>query len=190
MERLADVASYQKLPEDPKERQERFLEFFGQDLMGFRNDALRNVYQQLEHSSWDTLLPYDRDFFGRAATLLSAEQREVSRKLTERVITIFMERMMTMLTAGASNQPLGEEHGLRYRLSVEVQHCPRQKPTERYRRPREDEDLEVEDFEPPDAARQSDPDSPSVLETHKLTEGAKLHFPKYWHRWMSRYGSY
>lgn len=190
MERLADTTSYQKLPQNPEERQERFLEFFGQDLMGSRNDALRSVYHQLERSSWDTLLPYDRDFFSRAAALLSPEQRELSRKLTERVITDFMERLMGMLTADASNQPLGEEHGLRYRLTVEVQHCPREKPTERYCCPRDEDNLDVEDFEPPDAAPQSEPDSLAALETHELTEGGKLHFPKYWHRWIIRYGSY
>jgi hypothetical protein len=190
MERLADVASYQKLPENPQARKERFLEFFGQDLLGFRNDALRRVYAQLDRSSWDTLLPFDRDFFRRAAELLSPEQREVSRELTERVITAFMEKMMTMLTSGASNQPLGAEHGLRYRLSVEVQHCPREKPTERYRRSREDENIEVEDFAPPDSAPPSEPDTFGVLEKHHLSEGGELHFPNYWHRWMSRYGDY
>jgi len=190
MKRIADSINYAKLSGDPAERHEQLLECFGQDLLGLRNDALKGVYEHLERTSWERLLPYDRDFFSRVASLLSPEQREISRKLTERVITAFMERLMTMLNADAANQPLGEEHGIRYRLLAEIQRCPREKPTERYRRPPKDENLDVEDFEPPDPAPEARKDARAVVEQHDLTEGGKLHFPKYWHRWVNRYGSY
>ena len=114
----------------------------------------------------------------------------ISRKLTERVVTLFMERLMTMLVSEASNQPLGEEHGVRYRLLAQVHHCPREKPTERYRKLPQAENIKVEDFEPADSASEPEADVRPLVEQQDLTEGGKLHFPKYWHRWMSRYGSY
>lgn len=190
MKRIADGVNYSKLPEVPAERYEQFLEYFGQDLMGFRNDALKHVYGQLERDSWDNLLPYDRDFFRGAAASFSPEQREMSRKLTERAITVMMERFMTMLTSHPQNQPLGDEHGIRYRLLAEVHHCPREKPTSKYRRPPRDENMEIEDFEPPDAAEPADTSDRPVLEEHDLSEGGQLYFANYWHRWMRRYGSY
>jgi hypothetical protein len=188
MERLADSTVYERLPEAPTARREQFLSFFGQDLVGFRNDALRQVYSKLEPALWDTLLPYDQNFFSQAAASLSGEQREISRKLTERTITCLLERLMTMLSSGA---PLGQQHHLRYRLTVAVEHCPREKPTQRYAPDPNDDNLAVAGFVPPDSESQDDFDtSGAILETHELTEGGQLPFPKYWHRWLNRYANY
>jgi hypothetical protein len=183
MKRIADSSSLNELPPEEGLRLEALLEMFGQDLMGHRNNALRLVYGHLDGSNRSALLPYDQKFFDRAESLLTSEQIEVSRELTTSAIAEFMTFLMTMLTADSRNQPLGRDHGMSYRLLLDIYRVFRGEEPEQ-----QVDQLELEDFDPPDVEPPVPPNLP--LESHELGHGGRLHFPKYWNRWQHKYASY
>ena len=182
MNRIADRTTPHDLPPEPAARHEALLEIFGQDLLIHRNNAPKIVYGCLEFDRQESLLTYDRDFFQTAAAQLSPEQREISRKLTLRTIAEFMKFTLAMLTSHWRNKPLGPEHGLAYRLLMEIQHLPREQSS-----PSKEVNLELEDFEPPEDWAPSLDAYGQTLEVHELQTGGRLHFPNYWNRWQHNF---
>ena len=163
MKRLADITEFDDLPEDPSERHEMIMNFVGQEIVGFRNEALERIFGELDRNDWEHLLPYDAKFFEDASEALDADQRDVARKLTERAFTHFMYRFLTMLSCDGRNHPLGTKHGLHYNWNAQVRYYPK---SER------------------EADRHGD-----VIEEHDLNEG-ELELSKYWNRWMRLFKDY
>ena len=190
MKRIADTIQLQDLPEDPDERLERLLDFVGQDIIGIRNEAFEQIFKELDRESWNNLLPFDAKFFRKASDALDDEQREIARKLAERVLTYFMTRFMTMISCHGQNNPLGPEHGMQYRFGLELQQYPTT-PTERSCRPSIDSDVSdpIEAFEPVDNWEEHDIDSSSPSESFDLTS-SNTEFAKYWHHWQHQYKDY
>ena len=190
MKRLADTTEFSDLPVDTEERHERILDFVGQDIIGFRNEALECVFGELEKNGRENLLPYDADFFNKAASSLEPSQREIARKLAERVITHFMDRFMTMVACEGRNNPLGRDHGLHHDWKVQIRSYPK---NETLRSSVEEQMVDLDDpinaFEPVDETQLADDGFGAVLEEHQVTQG-ELWFPKYWHRWLNRFKDY
>ncbi len=182
--RLADQTQYDQLPDDPAQRHEALLEIFGQDVLGHRNNALRSVFKKIENRGSGEL-PYDKDFFAKAAESLSTEQREICQTLAVRVIADFMSGFMTMLCSHSSNKPLGRNHGIAYHLLLEIESLNRTREESSA-----DENMELEDFDPPDQRQPSATEPDASLEVHELQTGGRLFFPNYWNRWQHKFSDY
>lgn len=186
MKREADTVDVRSLPRDPAERLERILDFVGQDILGFRNNAIRSVFAQLERTEFEGVSPYDAKFFERASSALSQEGREVAQELCRRTLTEFMVQLMRMIDCTGNNNPLGSDHGLQYRFAVEVCHYPRERRTSGRATDR-DPDEPADSFVPPDK-EEDQAEFGRVVDSFDLTAG-RLYFPKYWYRWANKYGA-
>ena len=198
MHREADRTPFEELPKDSKERHEKIMHFVGQDIMDRKQNAMTSVFRHLDGTNPGTgLLPYDAKFFEEAAAKLDPEQREIAKKLCSRVLTDFMESFMTMISCHGHNNRLGSEHGLQYHLTVDVCHYPKPRDggvlTERELAVLEDEESDdpIKSFVPVEGAGTDETTSKEaygrVCESHDLGHGGQLHFPHYWHRWMSKF---
>lgn len=187
MKRDADTTKLENLPSDEDARREAFLTFLGQELMAFRHNALRWALGRVSPNALEGMPSVDRKYYERL-NKLSADDYETCQQVCEKMLGEFMQQFLTLITSHPQNWPLGSQHGLNYKLLVEVINLPKSKSRAE---PRKDTfgDDEIDDFVPPDRYVDEEcPDYGETLETLNLSSGVSLHLPNYWYRWLNRYG--
>ena len=163
MKRQADITEFDDLPDDPSERREMIMNFVGQEIVGFRNEALEQNFAELDRDDWEHLLPDDAKFFEEASQALDADQKEIARELTERALNYFMYCFPTMLWCDGRNHPLGTKHGLHYNWNAQGRYYPK--------------------------SEQKADRFGEAVEEHDLNEG-ELELSKYWNRWVRLFKDY
>ncbi len=187
MKRDADTTKLEVLPEDEDARREAFLAFLGQELMAFRHNAMKRALGRARPDAMDSMSTVDRKYHERLNSL-SPESYETCRQACEKTLSEFMQQFLTLITSHPQNWPLGTQHGLNYKLMVEVINLPKSKSRSEPAKETFGDD-DIDDFNPPDQLDEEDrPNYGQTLETIDLSLGVSLHLPNYWYRWLNRYG--
>lgn len=187
MNRDADSAKLEAIPQDEDARREAFLTFFGQELMAFRHNAMKRALGRARPDSMDSMSTVDRKYHERLNSL-TPDGYETCRQACEKTLSEFMQQFLTLFTSNPQNWPLGTQHGLNYKLMVEVINLPKSKSRVEPAKETFGND-DIDEFEPPDQYSEEErPNYGQKLETIDLSTGVNLHLPNYWFRWLNRYG--
>lgn len=187
MMREADTAKLESVPKEENARHEAFLTFLGQELMAFRHNALERSLRKGGQDSLDGMSTVDRKYCERINEL-SPEAYETCKQACEKTLSDFMQQFLALITSHAQNWPLGDRHGLNYKLSVEVIDLPKSLGSRKRITDSCGSDTD-EQFDSTDTQVEDEcPTYGQVLETIDLSKGASLHLPNYWFRWLNRYG--
>lgn len=135
----------------------------------------------------DGMSSVDRKYHERI-NKLSADDYATCRQACDKMLGEFMQQFLTLITSHPQNWPLGTQHGLNYKLMVEVINLPKSKC-----RPEQTletfGDDDIDEFDPPDKHEEDERhDYGTTLEAIDLSSGVSLQLPKYWYRWLNRYG--
>jgi hypothetical protein len=109
-----------ELPDDPAERHEALVDIFGQFVMWMRDWTVAATRELGESQvSRDQIRAISREKWESLAKL-SPEDRALAYDVAEATTDRFIQMLLAMLGNQGVDQRLGREHGVRFRLDLEI----------------------------------------------------------------------
>jgi hypothetical protein len=113
-------ADFASLPSDAKERHEALADFFGQHLFWCRAHALDIARRAVASSELrEKLGRIPAESFARVS-MLPESARSAALDLAQASVDQFMRLLLALLTGSGTDQRLGHDHAIRYKLLMEV----------------------------------------------------------------------
>jgi hypothetical protein len=109
-----------QLPDDPKERHEQLVDFFGRFLFWIRNNSIRTAHKFVESEELRAKLgtvrsaPYDE------AAKMDTATCETAFLLAQEVLDGFIERLIWSLGDEGTDARFGALHAYRFRVEMEI----------------------------------------------------------------------
>ena len=112
--------SFGDLPSDPKERHEILVDLFGRYLMWLRQWTVNATREMSESEDAREKLGTIRRHKYEALSELTPEQRETVYSISEATVDRFIQLFLTMLAGTGTDQRLGSDHAIRFKLDMEI----------------------------------------------------------------------
>lgn len=111
---------YTDLPHDPKARHEALVDAFGYMLFWLRNQSLRQITSLVtSKAARGQVAKLFRKAYEEAGKL-TPDQQQVALKLAGNSVDLFARLMLTMLAGTGTDQRLGTDHAVCFRLQMEI----------------------------------------------------------------------
>ena len=109
-----------ELPSDPKERHEVLVDIFGRYLFWLRSWSNTSTQRLAsDESARESLGTIRRKKYDQLAEL-TIEQQKIVFAISEATLDRFIQFLLTLLAGTGTDQRLGLEHAIRFRLDLEI----------------------------------------------------------------------
>lgn len=113
-------SAWSDLPSDPAERHEALVDIFGRYMMWMRDwsvDTTRDLGES--EDSREKIRAMSRDKWEKLSQL-SPEERAVAYEVAQATTDRFVQMLLVMLGNQGVDQRLGNDHGVRFKLDLEI----------------------------------------------------------------------
>lgn len=111
---------FENLPSDPEERHEVLVDLFGRYLFWLRNWSVSETQELTDSEEARKSLGTIRRKKYDTLAALTPEQRDVAFEISEASVDRFIQLFLTMMADMGTDQRLGKDHAIRFKLEMEI----------------------------------------------------------------------